>query len=94
MSLLARLGKGEGGGLIGVCWGGEDVDLRDIRAPIVVQTRTHRRADRLNDPQFVGSFETEDHVYFCFANQPSSTSIAARKSTSRIARVCKNDRGG
>ncbi|XP_017889884.1 semaphorin-5A [Ceratina calcarata] len=57
--------------------------------------RTHQYDSRwLNDPQFVGSFETEDHVYFLFRESAVEYINCGKKIYSRIARVCKNDRGG
>lgn len=48
----------------------------------------------LNEPQFVGSFETASFVYFLF-REPAVEYMNCGKSVfSRIARVCKNDIGG
>ncbi|CAD6215680.1 GSCOCG00000493001-RA-CDS [Cotesia congregata] len=47
----------------------------------------------LNDPQFVGSFETEDHVYFLFREIAVEYINCGKKIYSRISRVCKKDPG-
>jgi semaphorin 5 len=48
----------------------------------------------LNDPQFVGSFETENFVYFLFRETAVEYMNCGKTIYSRIARVCKNDSGG
>ncbi|BET01798.1 Sema [Nesidiocoris tenuis] len=48
----------------------------------------------LNDPQFVGSFETDDHVFFVFREVAVEFINCGKIIYSRIARVCKNDSGG
>lgn len=48
----------------------------------------------LNDPQFVGSFEHQDFVYFIFRERALEYVNCGKVVYSRIARVCKNDPGG
>ncbi|XP_011154550.1 semaphorin-5B isoform X2 [Harpegnathos saltator] len=47
----------------------------------------------LNDPQFVGSFEAEDYVYFLFREIAVEHMNCGKIIYSRIARVCKYDPG-
>ncbi|XP_069679507.1 semaphorin 5c [Periplaneta americana] len=48
----------------------------------------------LNEPQFVGSFETSNFVYFLFRESAVEYINCGKIIYSRIARVCKNDSGG
>ncbi|KAJ9581072.1 hypothetical protein L9F63_023751, partial [Diploptera punctata] len=48
----------------------------------------------LNEPQFVGSFETSTFVYFLFRESAVEYINCGKIIYSRIARVCKNDSGG
>lgn len=48
----------------------------------------------LNEPQFVGSFETDKHFYFLFREAAVEYINCGKIIYSRIARVCKNDPGG
>ncbi|XP_071451288.1 semaphorin 5c-like [Hetaerina americana] len=48
----------------------------------------------LSQPQFVGSFETERHVYFLFRESAVEYINCGKRIYSRIARVCKGDTGG
>lgn len=48
----------------------------------------------LNEPQFVGSFETDRFVYFLFREAAVEYMNCGKNVYSRIARVCKNDKGG
>ncbi|XP_066247328.1 semaphorin 5c [Euwallacea similis] len=47
----------------------------------------------LNDPQFVGSFETSQFAYFLFKETAVEYINCGKVVYSRIARVCKNDKG-
>lgn len=47
----------------------------------------------LNDPQFVGSFETSKFAYFLFRETAVEYINCGKVIYSRIARVCKNDKG-
>ncbi|XP_058985154.1 semaphorin-5A isoform X1 [Musca domestica] len=59
----------------------------------VIRTKQYNN-NWLNNPQFVGSFEAGDFVYFLF-REPAMEYINCGKAIySRIARVCKNDPGG
>ncbi|KAM3962149.1 LOW QUALITY PROTEIN: semaphorin 5c [Aphomia sociella] len=48
----------------------------------------------LNEPQFVGSFEDDNFVYFVFREIAVEFLNCGKTIYSRIARVCKNDSGG
>ncbi|GBP26619.1 Semaphorin-5A [Eumeta japonica] len=48
----------------------------------------------LYDPQFVGSFEDDNFVYFVFREIALEYMNCGKKIYSRIARICKNDSGG
>jgi semaphorin 5 len=48
----------------------------------------------LNDPQFVGSFEQGEFVYFMFRETAVEYINCGKVVYSRIARVCKSDAGG
>jgi semaphorin 6 len=49
---------------------------------------------QLNSPDFVGSFEHKDFVYFFFRERAVEHTNCGKTVFSRVARVCKNDRGG
>ncbi|XP_394067.4 semaphorin-5A isoform X1 [Apis mellifera] len=95
-NVTALLARGPTGGLFTGAptdFSGSDPAIcRTLASP---NLRTHQYDSRwLNDPQFVGSFETEDHVYFLFRESAVEYINCGKKIYSRIARVCKNDRGG
>uniref|UniRef100_A0A0L8G6D4 Semaphorin-2A n=1 Tax=Octopus bimaculoides TaxID=37653 RepID=A0A0L8G6D4_OCTBM len=48
----------------------------------------------LNEPQFVASFNTKDQVLFFLRELAVEYGNCGKKIYSRVARVCKNDRGG
>lgn len=48
----------------------------------------------LNDPDFVGSFETETFMYFLFREPAIEFTNCGKAVYSRVARVCKDDQGG
>lgn len=48
----------------------------------------------LNEPQFVGSFDLDGHVYFFFREVALEYTNCGKKIYSRVARICKNDQGG
>ena len=48
----------------------------------------------LAQPDFVGSFETEDFIYFLFREAAVEFMNCGKAVYSRIARVCKSDQGG
>ncbi|XP_041372487.1 semaphorin-2A-like [Gigantopelta aegis] len=57
--------------------------------------RTLRRNPKwLNEPQFVGSFDVGDQVYFFFREVALEYTNCGKKIYSRVAKVCKNDNGG
>lgn len=49
--------------------------------------------NRLNSPQFVGSFENSNFIYFVFREAAVEVGSYGKAVYSRIARVCKNDNG-
>ncbi|XP_078314286.1 semaphorin-1A-like isoform X3 [Crassostrea virginica] len=48
----------------------------------------------LNDPNFVGSFDIKDKIYFFFRETAVEHINCGKSVFSRVARICKNDRGG
>ncbi|CAJ0567161.1 unnamed protein product, partial [Mesorhabditis spiculigera] len=48
----------------------------------------------LNEPQFVGSFDVGDYVYFFFREVANEASRDMKRIYSRVARICKKDLGG
>lgn len=54
---------------------------------------TRLKIDWLNEPQFVGSFEVGDYVYFFYREVAIEFTNCGKKIFSRVARVCKNDEG-
>lgn len=75
-------------------------DSAILRADLSIQNSKSLRTKQYNDielydPQFVGSFEHSDYVYFVFREiSIEMASFGGTKAIySRIARVCKNDAG-
>ncbi|XP_046350872.1 semaphorin-2A-like [Haliotis rufescens] len=57
--------------------------------------RTQRNDPKwLNEPQFVGSFDVGNQVYFFFREVALEYTNCGKKIYSRVAKVCKNDKGG
>uniref|UniRef100_A0A914VET5 Semaphorin-1A n=1 Tax=Plectus sambesii TaxID=2011161 RepID=A0A914VET5_9BILA len=48
----------------------------------------------LNDPQFAGSFQDDEHVFLWFREQAVEYENCGKAVYSRVARLCKKDRGG
>uniref|UniRef100_A0A0N5AIK0 Sema domain-containing protein n=1 Tax=Syphacia muris TaxID=451379 RepID=A0A0N5AIK0_9BILA len=48
----------------------------------------------LDSPNFVGSFEYGKYVYFWFREWAAESNTFDREVYARVARICKNDRGG
>ncbi|RLU22473.1 hypothetical protein DMN91_004751 [Ooceraea biroi] len=95
-NVTALLSRGPTGGLFAGAptdFSGADPAIYRTLASPNLRTRQYD-SKWLNDPQFVGSFETEDHVYFLFRESAVEYINCGKKIYSRIARVCKNDRGG
>ncbi|CAD5208893.1 unnamed protein product [Bursaphelenchus xylophilus] len=66
---------------------------RNITKPEDRGIRTQRQNIMLlNKPQFVGTLQSEKYIYFFFREEATESSEATIHS--RVARVCKNDRGG
>ncbi|KAI1726914.1 sema domain-containing protein [Ditylenchus destructor] len=67
---------------------------RNISATEDRGLRTQRNnALVLNKPQFVGTLHTDEYVYIFFREEATEV-LDATSTYSRVARVCKNDRGG
>ena len=63
--------------------------------PIKGGLRTMKNNDKwLNVPEFVGTVEVDDFVYFFFREVAVEFSNCGRVVHSRVVRVCKNDLGG
>ncbi|XP_039283043.1 semaphorin-5B [Nilaparvata lugens] len=72
--------------------GADSAIVRDLGA---LNLRTIQYNSKwLNEPQFVGSFETESFVFFMFRESAVEYINCGKIVYSRIARVCKNDSGG
>ncbi|GFO38050.1 semaphorin-2a [Plakobranchus ocellatus] len=61
---------------------------------IAEHVRTRDRIGWLNEPQYVGSFEVGDYVYFFYREVALEYTNCGKKIYSRVARVCKSDEGG
>ena len=60
-----------------------------------VKLRTQQYdSTQLNNPDFVGSFEHDDYVYFFFREAAVEYINCGKAVFSRVSRVCKNDKGG
>lgn len=70
----------------------ESLLSKTIEAHHTVKTRQYNPL-WLNQPQFVGSFETNDFVYFVLREAAVEYMNCGKIIYSRIARVCKNDIG-
>lgn len=68
-------------------WSGDKVDKNALRT---LQYNSHW----VSQPDFVGSFEDEKFVYFVFREPAVEFMNCGKAVYSRIARVCKSDRGG
>lgn len=66
-----------------------DVSISDAK---ILRTKQYN-AEWLNSPQFVGSFENGEFVYFVFREVAVEVGSQGKAVYSRIARVCKNDNG-
>ncbi|TMW52624.1 hypothetical protein DOY81_002278 [Sarcophaga bullata] len=78
--------------------GGDAAMLRsDVQQNVpnykVIRTKQYNN-DWLNNPQFVGSFEAGNFVYFLFREPAVEYMNCGKVVYSRIARVCKDDAGG
>ncbi|XP_011301281.1 semaphorin-5A isoform X2 [Fopius arisanus] len=94
-NVTALLARGNAGLFAGAPTDFSGADAAIYRTLASPSLRTHQYDSRwLNDPQFVGSFETENHVYFLFREIAVEYINCGKKIYSRIARVCKKDPGG
>ncbi|XP_073996502.1 semaphorin 5c isoform X4 [Rhodnius prolixus] len=73
--------------------GADPAIIRDLGSTSNLRTNQYN-SNWLNEPQFVGSFETDTHVYFLFRESAVEHINCGKIVYSRIARVCKNDNGG
>ncbi|CAG2193797.1 SEMA5 [Mytilus edulis] len=48
----------------------------------------------LNDPDFVSAYEVDDHIYFFYREVAVEYINCGKRIYSRVARVCKSDKGG
>ncbi|KAL3289509.1 hypothetical protein HHI36_022926 [Cryptolaemus montrouzieri] len=72
--------------------GSESLLSKTTSSLVTVKTRQYSPL-WLNEPQFVGSFETKQFVYFVFREAAVEYMNCGKIVYSRIARVCKNDVG-
>lgn len=73
--------------------GADSAILRaDLSGSKILRTKQYN-SEWLNSPQFVGSFENGDFIYFVFREIAVEVGSDAKAVYSRIARVCKNDNG-
>ncbi|XP_014488967.1 PREDICTED: semaphorin-5B isoform X2 [Dinoponera quadriceps] len=95
-NVTALFSRGPSGGLFaGTSTDFSGADRAIYRTLVSPNLRTLQYDSKwLNDPQFVGSFETEDYVYFLFRETAVEYINCGKRIYSRIARVCKHDRGG
>lgn len=66
-----------------------DLSITDTK---ILRTKQYN-SEWLNSPQFVGSFESSDFIYFVFREIAVEVGNYGKAVYSRIARVCKNDNG-
>lgn len=66
-----------------------DLSINDAK---ILRTKQYN-SEWLNGPQFVGSFESSDFIYFVFREIAVEVGNYGKAVYSRIARVCKNDNG-
>ena len=66
-----------------------DISISDSK---ILRTK-QSNSEWLNSPQFVGSFEHSDFIYFVFREVAIEVGSYGKAVYSRIARVCKNDNG-
>ncbi|PVD20103.1 hypothetical protein C0Q70_20597 [Pomacea canaliculata] len=69
------------------------------RDPLILESTGMIRTEQfdskwLNEPNFVGSFEKDDKVYFLFRETAVENINCGKAVFSRIGRVCKQDMGG
>ncbi|XP_063603332.1 semaphorin-1A-like [Penaeus indicus] len=79
----------------GELYSGTVADFQGITHVISKNQLTTRAAvyEQLNDPSFVHSFDYGDFIYFVFRETALESLNCGKRVYSRIARVCKNDRG-
>ncbi|XP_014203695.1 semaphorin-5B [Copidosoma floridanum] len=94
-NVTALLVRGPSGGLFAGTpteFSGSDAAI--YRTTVLPNLRTRQYDSKwLNEPQFVGSFETEDYIYFLFRESAVEYINCGKRVYSRIARVCKYDPG-
>ncbi|KAL7301189.1 hypothetical protein TKK_0006159 [Trichogramma kaykai] len=94
-NVTALLSRGPGGGLFaGTPTDFSGADTAIYRSLVTPHLRTRQYDSKwLNDPQFVGSFETENYIYFLFRESAVEYINCGKRIYSRIGRVCKHDQG-
>ncbi|XP_067023378.1 semaphorin-5A-like isoform X6 [Acropora muricata] len=65
-----------------------------FKHPQLTEVFSARRTSFYEDVHFVKSFEIGPYVYFFFRERSLECSSCGKVKTSRVARVCKGDRGG
>ncbi|XP_036360079.1 semaphorin-5A [Octopus sinensis] len=76
-----------------------DIQARDyaisrVLGPLPILRTLRSNSKWLNEPNFVSSYEIESHIYFFFRETAVEYINCGKKVYSRVARICKTDRGG
>ncbi|CAG9828712.1 unnamed protein product [Diabrotica balteata] len=74
-------------------FGSQSLISKSSENTVVLRTKPYNNF-WLNEPQFVGSFESDRFVYFLFRESAVEYMNCGKVIYSRIARICKNDNGG
>ncbi|XP_057667555.1 semaphorin-5A [Diorhabda carinulata] len=74
-------------------FGSDTLISKSVDNTVILRTKQYNNF-WLNEPQFVGSFESDKFVYFLFREVAVEYMNCGKNVYSRIARVCKNDNGG
>ncbi|OXU28754.1 hypothetical protein TSAR_006189 [Trichomalopsis sarcophagae] len=91
-NVTAILARGQSGGL----FAGTPTDFSGAYPAIYRSPNFRTRqydSKWLDNPQFVGSFDTDDYVYFLFRESAVEYINCGKRIYSRIARICKYDPG-
>ncbi|CAL4159472.1 unnamed protein product [Meganyctiphanes norvegica] len=80
----------------GSLYSGTVADFQGVTPLIFRETlkTDHNDYKQLNDPNFVHSFSFGEYVYFFFRETATEYMNCGKRVYSRIARVCKDDKGG
>lgn len=76
-----------------------DIQARDhaisrVMGPLPILRTLRSNSKWLNEPNFVSSYEIDSYIYFFFRETAVEHINCGKKVYSRIARICKTDRGG